>query len=185
MNIHNITGVRMLLVALGGYLFIFLARICDVSMATLRVLMVVRGKRLQAALIGFFEAIIYIVILNQVFATLNDNPYNLLFYAAGFATGTYVGGFFEEKLAVGIVTVQIITLKSPLEFTAMLREAGFGVTVIEGTGREGTRYILQIILQRKSICLLRNLIDEWDQEAFWTIFDARYAHGGFFLRKGK
>lgn len=169
---------------LGGYLFIFSARICDVSLATVRMLMVMRGQRLYAALIGFFEVIVYIVALGKIFANLN-NPLNLIFYAAGFATGTVVGSLIEEKLAVGTLTVQVITMNAPLELTEKLRKDGYGVTVIEGQGREGTRYILQIILQRKHVHELRKLIDEWDKCAFWTIFDARSTRGGIFNRKYK
>jgi uncharacterized protein YebE (UPF0316 family) len=169
---------------IGGYLFIFFARICDVSLATMRTLMVVRGQRMYAAIIGFFEVIIYIVALDKIFANLN-NPLNLFFYAAGFATGNYVGSFIEEKLAVGTFTVQVITLKEPLELTEKLRSLGYGVTVLEGMGREGKRYILQIILKRKEFVTLRKKVDEWDEDAFWTIFDARLTRGGIFTRKDK
>ena len=169
---------------LGGYLFIFSARICDVSLSTMRTLMIVRGHRLYAALIGFFEVIIYIITLERVFSNL-DNPVNLIAYAAGFATGNVVGSVIEEKLAVGTLTVQVITLKSPLVLTERLREKGYGVTVIEGQGREGTHHILQIILQRRMVPELRKLVDEWDKDAFWTIFDARATKGGIFNRKGK
>ena len=95
---------------IGGYLFIFAARVCDVSLATIRTLMVVRGQKLYAAIIGFFEVIIYILALGKIFSDLS-NPLNLLFYALGFATGNYVGTFLEGKLAVGVFTAQVITLK--------------------------------------------------------------------------
>jgi uncharacterized protein YebE (UPF0316 family) len=173
-----------MLSVLGGYLFIFFARICDVSLATMRTLMVVRGQKVYAAVIGFFEVIIYIVALDKIFSNLN-NPLNLLIYAAGFAMGNYVGSYLEEKLAVGTLTAQIISMKSPLELTEKLRDNGYGVTVLEGTGREGKRYILQIILKRKEYKKLCKQIDEWDNEAFWTIFDARSTKGGIFTRKGK
>lgn len=169
---------------LGGYLFIFCARICDVSLSTMRTLMLVRGQKLYAAAIGFFEVLIYIIALERIFSNL-DNPFNLVIYAAGFATGNLVGSTIEEKLAVGTLTVQVITLKSPLELTEKLRANGYGVTVIEGQGREGVRYILQIILQRKKASQLRKEIDEWDKDAFWTVFDARATKGGIFTRKGK
>lgn len=173
-----------MLAVLGGYLFIFCARIVDVSLGTLRIMMVVRGKRLYAGVIGFFEVIVYITALGKIFDNL-DNPLNLFFYAAGYATGNMVGSFIEEKLAVGILTVQLITMKEPLELTEILRAKGYGVTVIEGQGREGTRYILQIILQRKNIPKLRKDIDQWDCDAFWTVFDARYTKGGVMSRIGK
>jgi len=79
-----------MLALIAGYLFIFLARVCDVSLATIRTLMVVRGQKLYAASIGFVEVIIYILALGKIFSDLN-NPFNLFFYALGFATGNYVG----------------------------------------------------------------------------------------------
>jgi len=165
-------------------LFIFGARICDVSLSTMRTLLIVRGHRLYAALIGFFEVIIYIAALSKIFSDLN-NPLNLVVYAAGFATGNIIGSLIEEKLAVGTLTVQVITLKSPHELTERLRNLGYGVTVIEGQGREGKHYINQIILRRKDVPKLRKEIDDWDREAFWTVFDARSTRGGIFNRKGK
>ena len=169
---------------IGGYLFIFLARVCDVSLATIRTLMVVRGQKLYAAIIGFFEVIIYILALGKIFSDLT-NPLNLLFYALGYATGNYVGTYFEVKLAVGIFTAQVITLKDPLKLTEILREKGYGVTVIEGEGREGKRYILQIILKRKRFRDLQKEIDQWDEKAFCTIFDARLTRGGVLAQNRK
>ncbi|MDX9872828.1 MAG: DUF2179 domain-containing protein [Clostridia bacterium] len=173
-----------MLTLIGGYLFIFFARVIDVSLTTLRMLMLVKGHRFYAAGIGFFEVLIYLASLRIIFANL-DTPLNLVFYAAGFATGNIVGSFIEEKLAVGVYTVQVITLRSPLELTEQLRACGYGVTAIEGRGREGARYILQIIVQRKCIPQLRREIDEWDKEAFWTVFEARSTRGGIFLKKGQ
>lgn len=169
---------------IGGYLFIFCARICDVSLATMRTLMVVRGMRIYAALIGFFEVTIFVIALNKIFTNLSD-PLNLLSYALGFATGNFVGSLLEEKLAVGVLTVQVITMKQPQQLTDILRGKGYGVTVIEGSGKEGPRLILQIILPRKKIKDIEKEIDNWDPEAFLTVFDARTTKGGIFDRKGK
>lgn len=170
---------------IGGYLFIFFARVCDVSLNTMRTLMVMRGKKFYAAGIGFFEVCIYIMALNYIFDDLYGNPFKLLVYAAGFATGNIIGSTIEEKLAVGTLTAQIITMKEPLEFTEILRDKGYGVTVIEGMGREGVRHILQIILHRKGLKELQKVVDEWDTEAFLAVFDARSTKGGVFNRTGK
>ena len=90
-----------------GYILIFVSRVCDVSLATIRTLMVVQGRKVQAAAIGFFEVIIYIVALGEVVSSL-DNPMNLLFYALGFAAGNYVGIMIENKIALGNLGAQII-----------------------------------------------------------------------------
>jgi len=167
-----------------GYLLIFGARVVDVSLGTIRTLLIVRGKRLQAAAYGFFEVIVYVLALNQVFQTLNQ-PASLLVYALGFAAGNYVGSLLEEKLALGYLTVQAISLNCPDELATVLRLEGFGVTVLSGTGKEGTRQVLNVVLKRKDLGKLFGLVDSWDSQAFVTVFDARSTRGGDTLRKGK
>ncbi|MDN5331757.1 MAG: hypothetical protein PWP45_982 [Tepidanaerobacteraceae bacterium] len=163
--------------AILGYFFIFFARVCDVSLATIRTLMVVRGNRLQAAAIGFFEVIIYITALNQVVGKL-DNPVNLLVYASGFATGNYVGSLLEEKLALGLTTVHVIT-KNP-ELSEKVRSLGYGVTVLNGSGKEGTRHVLVISLARKNVPDLISYIENEDESAFITLMDTKSVRGGYF-----
>ena len=90
-------------------LFIFFSRIFDVSLATLRIIYLTRGQNKLAAAIGFFEVIIYVFALSMVLDNLN-HPLNVVIYGLGFATGNYVGGFIEEKVAVGFVNVQVITM---------------------------------------------------------------------------
>ncbi|MFZ5942765.1 MAG: DUF2179 domain-containing protein [Bacillota bacterium] len=165
-----------------GLIFIFTARVLDMSMATTRTLFVVKGKKIAAATIGFIEAIVYVLALQKVFQTL-DNPINLIVYGLGFSVGNIVGIMIEEKMAMGYLTVQVISLVEPLELTRRLRQEGFGVTVITGEGREGTRYILQIVLSRKMLAKLRRFIDGWDKAAFMTVFDARTIKGGVAMYK--
>lgn len=169
---------------LSGALFIFGARVIDVSLGTVRTVMVVRGRRFQAAALGFFEVIVYIVALQSVVGNLN-NFINIFSYGLGFATGNIVGGYIEEKMAIGVLTVQIISKshhhKSLLDD---LRNSGFGVTVVEGEGREGTRYILNITIKRKDLPRLLKIVDQWDVGAFTTILDTRGTRGGY-IRKAK
>ncbi|MGI5838123.1 MAG: DUF2179 domain-containing protein [bacterium] len=167
-----------------GFVFIFLARLVDVSMMTIRTLLVVRGKRVTAALIGFVEIIIYIVALGEVFKNL-DNWLNILAYATGFAVGNYVGSYIEEKMAMGFLNVQVISTKCPDGLTGKLREDGFGVTVVEGKGRVGVRKILYIIAKRKEFPALMDKILTSDPDAFVTALDARSIRGGFIGHKDK
>ncbi|WP_084052992.1 DUF2179 domain-containing protein [Desulfonispora thiosulfatigenes] len=160
-----------------GLLFIFVARVTDVSLATTRMLMVVKGKKALAASIGFFEVLVYILALNKVMQTL-DNPVNLIVYCLGFSVGNIVGISIEDKLAMGYLTAQVITLENPLELSDKLREEGFGVTVTIGQGREGERYILEIMLLRKRMPRLQKIIDNWDKKAFMVVLDARATKGG-------
>ncbi len=160
--------------------FIFFARIFDVSLSTVRILMLTRGKRLPAAILGFFEVSIYITALSQVVGSL-DKPWKILVYALGFSCGTLVGGYLEEKMAVGYTFVELVPKNQPLELVTALRDENFGVTLLEGEGRSGPRYILNIILRRKDLSRLRAVIDRVDPDAFYTILDARGTKGGYIM----
>lgn len=163
-----------------GYLFIFFARIMDVSMSTIRTLMVVQGRKVQAAIIGFFEVIIYVVVLGKVVSELN-NIGNILAYALGFACGNYVGITLEEKIALGNLSAQVITnCDKKEELLTELRNKGFGVTVIQGLGKEGTRDILNITLNRRDLENLREILNSYDDDAFITVSSTKPINGGYF-----
>lgn len=163
-----------------GYLFIFFARVTDVSLATIRTLMVVQGRRLQAALIGFFEVSIYVTALSKVVSSL-DNPLNLLSYALGFACGNYLGITIENKIALGNLAVQIILkISDKDQLIQELRDKGFGVTVIEGQGLEGTKEILNVAINRKDLETLKKKVYEHDKNAFITVNNINPISGGFF-----
>lgn len=163
-----------------GYLFIFFARVTDVSLATIRTLMVVQGRKLQAALIGFFEVSIYVTALSKVVSSL-DNPLNLLSYALGFACGNYLGITIENKIALGNLAVQIILkISDKDQLIQELRDKGFGVTVIEGQGLEGTKEILNVAINRKDLEVLKKKVYEHDKNAFITVNNINPISGGFF-----
>ncbi|NLW06569.1 MAG: DUF2179 domain-containing protein [Clostridia bacterium] len=169
-----------------GYFVIFLARVADVSLATLRMLFLVKGKKFLAAGIGFFEVIIYIIVLKHVVDSLND-PLSLVAYALGFACGNIVGGIIDEKVAVGQIMAQVITMHEPLALATCLRAAGYGVTITEGEGRGGSRPILNLVLPRKQLKNMEQMVKDWDPAAFVVVQEARSIYGGFFSfrRQGK
>lgn len=165
-----------------GYLVVFLARTLDISLATMRILMILHGRRLMAAVIGFFESLIFISVLTYVLKGLDDIP-SLIFYALGFATGNYLGLFVEDKIAIGDVTVQIISKKDSSSLVEDIRRRGFGVTVLEGCGRDGTRQVLMVYLHRRDTRALMEMVEEFDQGAVITVLDTRKVMGGHFARK--
>lgn len=170
-----------------SYFALFFARIFDVTLGTFRMIMIVRGKRAWAAVAGFFEVLIYISALGWVMSSLND-PFKIVAYAAGFATGTFVGGLVEEKLAIGILTMQVIpgSREQAEALTNEARQRGFGVTVLTGEGREGPREVLMVSLDRRAQNTLLRLVDELAPGSFLTALDTRSTRGGVFAyRKGK
>lgn len=170
-----------------GYLFIFLARVTDVTLATIRMLMVVQGRKFHAAIIGFFEVTIYVTVLGKVVSSL-DNIGNLLAYALGFACGNYIGIIIENKIALGKIAAQVV-LKGDnnQELIGILRENGFGVTVINGCGREGNSQILHMAINRKDLEHLKEIIYDYDEKVFITANSINPISGGYFssLRKKK
>jgi len=163
-----------------GYILIFIARVADVTLSTIRTLMVVQGRKTQAAFIGFFEVIIYVVALGKVVDSLN-NPFNLLAYGLGFACGNYVGIMVENKIALGNLGAQIILKTADNDdFISLLRENGFGVTVMKGQGKEGTREVLSVALNRKDLSKLQNIVYEYESTAFISVNSITPVSGGYF-----
>ncbi len=163
-------------------LFIFTARIIDVSIGTLRTILLVKGQRRIASVLGFFEVMIYLVVLGKVVGNINK-PALLVAYCLGYATGNIIGSKIEERLSIGRVVAQVIVKEMLEELVLSLRDAGFGVTIFEGEGKEGKSYMLNIILDRKKVRQLREIIEGCECGAFITTLDVRSSLGGYFQPK--
>lgn len=161
---------------------IFFARVADVSLGTLRMLMLVKGRRLPAAAIGFFEVLIFVVALGRVVNSLDRVEY-LLMYALGFAVGNYVGIVLEEKMALGHIGVQIVLQGESDAVVQLLRQQGFGVTLMEGWGREGLKDIISVVLPRRQLPALMQIVNSQDERAFTIVMDARKTLGGYYQRQ--
>lgn len=165
-----------------GYLIVFLARCLDISLATIRILMIIHGQRFYAAIIGFFESLIFIAVLTYVIQGLNDIP-SLFFYALGFATGNYLGIYVEEKVAIGCANIQVISKTNSERLIHEIQEKGFGVTVVDGHGREGAvRKIIHVLIRRKDMKVLMDVIEQIDNHAFVTVLDTKKIFGGYFSK---
>ncbi|PAB58541.1 DUF2179 domain-containing protein [Anaeromicrobium sediminis] len=165
-----------------GYLIIFGARILDVSISVVRTILVVRGKKFQAAMLGCVEVFIYITVLTKIMSQL-DNIGNLIAYSLGFGSGQIVGIWLEQKIALGHVSYQIITKGNRADMIKALRDEGFAVTVVEGNGRDGKRHILNMVVKRNLQFKLHKILDEFDKDAFVTIKDTKHISGGYMKRK--
>lgn len=161
-------------------LFIFFARITDVSMGTLRTILLVKGNKKVAAALGFFEVMIFLMVLGNVVGNI-DKPLLIIAYCGGFACGNFIGGTIEEKLSLGKVSAEVVLKDCYEEAVQMLRSEGFGVTIFEGMGLESKSYALKITLERKNINKVRDIIKKIDPHAFITIVDIRSTAGGHFV----
>lgn len=165
-----------------GPVFIFLLRICDVSLATLRVLLAVRGARVAVPVIGFFEVLIWIFAIGTAVQHL-DSPIHLLAYAGGFAAGNVVGLWIEGKLAFGLASVRVISRHGGVEMAEALRDMGFGVTEFAGQGREGLVEVVYLVARRRQVPLILAEVDRWDDEAFVTVESPEQIHRGMMFSK--
>ncbi len=154
-------------------LLIFLARICDVSLDTIRVIMISKGFRKYAPYVGFFQILIWIITITRIMENL-DNWFTYVAYAAGFGMGTFVGMWIEERIAMGNELLRVITKLPADNLIQALREKGFIVTVARGEGREGEVGILFLAVKRKVLNSAIALVKEFNPHAFYTVEDMRY-----------
>lgn len=163
-------------------LLIFLARTCDVTLATLRNIFIARNIRKIVPLLGFFEVLIWLVAVSQ---TIN-NLHNIACYigfAGGYSMGIFVGLTIEEKLALGKQVVRIITNQDPTNLINALYEAKMGVTVLDGQGVKGPVKVIFTTLKRKDVSFVDELIQRHTPNAFYTIEDIRNSNLGVFPEK--
>jgi len=158
-------------------LAIFVARACDVSLGTVRVILLGRGMRLLAPLLGFIEILIWLLAIGQIMQNLS-NWACYLAYGAGFALGNYLGMRIEERLAVGYAMVRIIVPGDPTRLLRFLRKAGFRVTVIDGRGGQGPVLILFTVIRRRLLHRIERVIQRYNPRAFYTVEDVRFASAG-------
>ena len=161
---------------------IFLARICDVSIGTMRIIFVSKGKRNIAPILGFFEVLIWITAISKIMQNL-DNYINYIAYAAGFATGNYVGMIIEEKLAMGILMVRIFAHERGPELVQTLNGNGYGATVVEAHGAREKVHLIYTIVQRNELDSVLKVITTFNPKAFFTIEDIKAANEGIFTPK--
>jgi len=164
--------------ALLGAGLIFLLRVADMSLDTLRVLVVMRGKKAAAWILGFFQSAIFVVAISNVLNNL-DNPLNMVGYAAGFATGNVVGMYIEEKMAIGHIHVRIVSTSLGTAIANMLREQGYAITEIPARGKDGMVSVLNCSVLRKNVTKVHRLVNQIDPEAFITAEDVRPVRRGF------
>jgi uncharacterized protein YebE (UPF0316 family) len=160
-------------------LLIFLARIADVSLQTVRIIFTSKGKKSLAPLVGFFEVLIWLVAIGQVMQNLT-NILCYLAYGGGFAMGNYVGLLIEEKLAVGMVLLRVIIQGDPSTLVEHLSKENFGVTNVEALGMRGKVNILLLVIRRRDAKHIAQDILSFHPKAFYTIEDVRQVSSGIF-----
>ncbi|MBN2087118.1 DUF2179 domain-containing protein [Candidatus Peregrinibacteria bacterium] len=158
-------------------LVIVLAKIADVTLGTIRIIVVARGNKFLAPILGFFEVLIWVLTIGLVMSNLN-NWLNYLFYALGFAIGNYIGILLEEKLAMGNVMVHIITKKKAGDLIRILKANKYRITHFRANSDKEEVSIIYVLIKRKNLDNLINRIKKSHPRAFFSIEDVRFVSEG-------
>jgi uncharacterized protein YebE (UPF0316 family) len=159
-------------------LVIFVGRIIDVSLGTIRVNMIVRRKKTLAAIVGFFEVTIFISIIVRIIKDI-DNIYGILAYGAGFAAGTVLGIIISEKLSRDLISTNIISRGYNEEIKKLISSEGYGFTCYKGAGMQGRVEIINVVCSHSSLNRLHNLVHLKDPSAFVASYMLDKMRGGF------
>ncbi|MBC5992342.1 DUF2179 domain-containing protein [Pontibacter cellulosilyticus] len=151
---------------------IFLARICDVTLGTLRIVFISKGDKIIAPILGFLEVLIWLIAITQVMENLN-NFASYLAWAAGFATGNFLGLRVEQKLALGQMVVRVITVEPADKLIDRLKGHGYRLTCIDARGTRGKVNLLFLIVKRKKLDKVIDIIRDYNPQAFYSVEDVR------------
>ncbi|OLS34723.1 DUF2179 domain-containing protein [Bacillus sp. MRMR6] len=169
---------------MSSILLIFLLQIILVPILSLRIIFVVKNMSIPASIFGFIEALIYVFGLSIVLSG-EQSIAEMLVYALGFGAGIYLGGYIENKLALGYTTLTVNLMNKNMDLVSNLRESGFGVTIFEGMGKESVRYQLQILTERNVEEKLINIIEQYEPNSFIISYEPRKFKGGYLLKSMK
>lgn len=158
---------------------IFLARVIDVTMGTVRVIFVSRGLKYLAPIVGFFEILIWLLAIGQIMQNLS-NPMCYIAYAGGFALGNYVGIVIADKLSLGVVLIRVVTAKDALPLVEQLKEQNYGVTSVDGHGTSGEVKVVFTVVKRREVPNIVELIKTFNPHAFYSIEEVGFVEKGVF-----
>jgi uncharacterized protein YebE (UPF0316 family) len=151
---------------------IFAARIVDVTIDTLRIVYITKGNKILAPVLGFFQILIWLIAITRIMKNI-DNIACYLAYAAGFAAGNYIGLILEEKFAMGIQMIRIVTQVDASQLIDRLHSNGLTTTSVEADSNQGKVHIIFLIVQRIRISTIITLIKQFNPKAFYSIEDIR------------
>ncbi len=149
------------------------------TIGTIRIIFVSKEQKILASLFGFFEVLIWLVVIGQVMQNL-DNAFCYIAYAAGFACGNYIGITIERKLAMGVLIVRVFTTNGETKLIDSLRMSGFGVTNVPAQGSSGPVNVVYTIIKRTCLTQVIAIIKQFNPKAFYSVEEIRSVNAGVF-----
>ncbi|MGE5494959.1 MAG: DUF2179 domain-containing protein [Burkholderiales bacterium] len=163
------------------YLFVFFGKIVEVTVSTIRIVLINRGERLMGSITAFFEITLWLIVTGTVLVGFQQDILRCIVFALAFACGNWLGSWLEGKLAFGLSSLQVIvpTDDDANSLVEELRSHNFAVTVMEGEGKDGKREVLVLHLKRKRIPAALSIIKSKLKHAVVTVNDVRVVSGGY------
>lgn len=158
---------------------IFIARVMDVSIGTLRLIFISKGFKVLAPILGFFEVIIWLLAISQIMQHL-DNIMCYIAYGLGFAAGNYIGIVIDEKISIGNVIIRVFPKENTQGLIDHLREHSFGLTAVDVEGKSGKYKMLFSIIKRKDAKEYIGIVNRFNPNVFYTVEDIKAVGEGFF-----
>lgn len=167
-----------------AYFFIFFGKICEVTIGTLRNVLINRGERVKGAIFAFIEILLWITITGTVLTGFQEDILRVLVFAIAFSLGNYMGSLLEEKLAFGLSSLQVIVPEGNIsqELVKDLRSHNFAVTIVKGEGKDGNRNLLYLHIKRKKIPFAISIIHSYVENAVIIVNDVKVARGGYIMK---
>lgn len=163
----GITGLAL-------YLIIFIAKVIEVSISTIRIVLITKGEKIIGCIIGFFEVLLWVVVTGTVLTNLMSDPIKIVSYSLGFVCGIFIGSTIEQKLGIGNLIIMTVVEEAEGEALAeCLRANNLGVTILQGTGKDSTKDVLMLIVKRKQALNIINIIKEFKKDAIITMSETK------------
>ncbi|MBN2300362.1 MAG: DUF2179 domain-containing protein [Acholeplasmataceae bacterium] len=167
-------------VPLWELLLIFFAKIIEVSIGTMRIILISKGYRKPGSILGFFEVLLWVFVASTVISGMLDAPLKGIIYALGFAIGVYIGSMIENRVAVGKVMIHVIASNDVAsQIIKVLRDSGHGVTSLDAHGKDSDRTVLMVFANRKNKEIIMKLIERTNDKALIVANEVSLVHGGF------
>jgi uncharacterized protein YebE (UPF0316 family) len=163
-------------------LLIFISRLADVSLATLRHIFVSKGFKKLVPLLGFFEVMIWLLAIRQIFNNVN-NAACFIAWAGGFSSGTYLGMYIEERLALGMQIIRIITNENTDKLVEAFKQNKQGITIVDGHGAVGPVKLIFTVVKRTNKKQIIQLIHTHTPASFYSIEDVKSSSQGVFTEE--
>lgn len=181
-----LTNLLPIILLIMPYAMIFLLKIVEVSIATVRIIMITKGEKTIGSIIAFFEISLWLFLVTNVLQNIQDDPWKALMYILGFSVGQFVGSTIENKLSIGTVRVEAIVLREhEKELVKYLREKQYAVTVLEAQGMNFPRSLLLFFVDRKKLKGLISEIKISQPNVVLAVDDIKPIYGGYRMMRKK